>query len=396
MTMFNAATYLLSRHVEQGRGDHPAVRGTTTVTYAELDELAADVGAAYRALGLHRDDRVMIVAHRRRPDPRGASWVPSGRASWRCRSRPCNQRRARRGARRLRCPRGGVQPRAGRGRPGSPSGRARGRVRRPVRRRRPLVRTAVRRRWMSWRRLPRAPADAADAPDGAVATDEDSLGPVALHQRHHRAAQGGHAPTRQHPARRRDVRRAGAGHPPDDVTFSDRQAVLRLRDRQLDVLPALGRSDGTARPAAADAADGPGAAGTRTGRRSSSPSRPSTARSLASDLPDDAFAIRAAGRVGRGAIARARCCGGSRSGSGSTSSTASAPPRRCTSSCPTGRTTSARARPARRSRGTTWWCATTRARGCARASRARCTCAGSRSLWATGVVPTATRQVFQG
>src|SRR4029077_19676356 len=61
MTVFNAATYLLGRHLDQGRADHPAVRGTTTATYAELDELVGDVAAAYGILGLHRDDRVMIV-----------------------------------------------------------------------------------------------------------------------------------------------------------------------------------------------------------------------------------------------------------------------------------------------------------------------------------------------
>jgi benzoate-CoA ligase family protein len=59
--VFNAATYLLSRHLDQGRAHHPAVRGTTTATYAELDELVGDVAAAYRTLGLRRDDRVMIV-----------------------------------------------------------------------------------------------------------------------------------------------------------------------------------------------------------------------------------------------------------------------------------------------------------------------------------------------
>jgi benzoate-CoA ligase family protein len=59
--VFNAATYLLSRHLDEGRASHPAVRGTTTATYAELDELVGDVAAAYRTLGLRRDDRVMIV-----------------------------------------------------------------------------------------------------------------------------------------------------------------------------------------------------------------------------------------------------------------------------------------------------------------------------------------------
>jgi benzoate-CoA ligase family protein len=62
MTAFNAATYLLSRHVEQGRGDHPAVCGTSAATYAELEATVTEVAAAYRTLGLHRDDRVMVVA----------------------------------------------------------------------------------------------------------------------------------------------------------------------------------------------------------------------------------------------------------------------------------------------------------------------------------------------
>ena len=48
----------------------------------------------------------------------------------------------------------------------------------------------------------------------------------------------------------------------------------------------------------------------------------------------------AAVRVGRRAAARRRCCSGSPTGSASRSSTASARPRRCTSSCPTGPATS--------------------------------------------------------
>ena len=59
------------------------------------------------------------------------------------------------------------------------------------------------------------------------------LGAVALHLRHHRAAQGGDAPARQHPARLRDLRRAGARHPPRRPVLLGREAVLRLRHRQL-------------------------------------------------------------------------------------------------------------------------------------------------------------------
>lgn len=58
---FNAAQFLVGRQVDAGRGEHVAVVGTTALTYAGLAELTADVGAAYRAAGLHRDERVVIV-----------------------------------------------------------------------------------------------------------------------------------------------------------------------------------------------------------------------------------------------------------------------------------------------------------------------------------------------
>ena len=58
---FNAATYLVDRHCQAGDRDRVAVRGSTTLTYGELADLSADVAAAYRRLGLRRDDRVMLV-----------------------------------------------------------------------------------------------------------------------------------------------------------------------------------------------------------------------------------------------------------------------------------------------------------------------------------------------
>ncbi|WP_155342531.1 benzoate-CoA ligase family protein [Acrocarpospora pleiomorpha] len=58
---FNAAQFLVGRHVEEGRGERVAVRGTQTLTYAELDDLNARVSAGLRGLGLRRDDRVMLV-----------------------------------------------------------------------------------------------------------------------------------------------------------------------------------------------------------------------------------------------------------------------------------------------------------------------------------------------
>ncbi len=59
---FNAAHYLVDRHVEAGDGDRVAVRGSRDIlTYAELAAASADVAGALRALGLRRDDRVVLV-----------------------------------------------------------------------------------------------------------------------------------------------------------------------------------------------------------------------------------------------------------------------------------------------------------------------------------------------
>jgi benzoate-CoA ligase family protein len=59
---FNAAEFLVHRHLEEGRGDHVAVRSLTgDLTYAGLSDLVRRVGAAYRSVGLRRDDRVLIV-----------------------------------------------------------------------------------------------------------------------------------------------------------------------------------------------------------------------------------------------------------------------------------------------------------------------------------------------
>jgi benzoate-CoA ligase family protein len=55
--VFNAATYLVDRH----DGDRAAVRGSRSLTYRELRDLSERVCAAFRALGLRRDDRVMFL-----------------------------------------------------------------------------------------------------------------------------------------------------------------------------------------------------------------------------------------------------------------------------------------------------------------------------------------------
>ena len=59
---FNAAEFLVHRHLDEGRGDHVAVRTLGgDLTYAALSDLVRRVGAAYRSLGLRRDNRVLIV-----------------------------------------------------------------------------------------------------------------------------------------------------------------------------------------------------------------------------------------------------------------------------------------------------------------------------------------------
>lgn len=60
---FNAAAWLVDRHVEEGQGDRVAVRAGTSLTYRELSELTGKVAAGLRSLGLRRDDRVLFVTN---------------------------------------------------------------------------------------------------------------------------------------------------------------------------------------------------------------------------------------------------------------------------------------------------------------------------------------------
>ncbi len=58
---FNAADYLVTRHVAGGDGDRTAVLASETLTYGELDRRVGVVAAGLRSLGMRRDDRVMLV-----------------------------------------------------------------------------------------------------------------------------------------------------------------------------------------------------------------------------------------------------------------------------------------------------------------------------------------------
>lgn len=59
--MFNAAEYLVSRQVAEGRGERTAVVASETLTYADLDDRVGVVASGLRSLGLRHDDRVMLV-----------------------------------------------------------------------------------------------------------------------------------------------------------------------------------------------------------------------------------------------------------------------------------------------------------------------------------------------
>ncbi|MGH3497418.1 MAG: benzoate-CoA ligase family protein [Nocardioidaceae bacterium] len=58
---FNAADYLVTRHVTGGDGDRTAVLASETLTYAQLDLRIGLVAAGLRSLGMRHDDRVMLV-----------------------------------------------------------------------------------------------------------------------------------------------------------------------------------------------------------------------------------------------------------------------------------------------------------------------------------------------
>lgn len=60
--VFNVAVAFIDRHVEEGRGDHPALRTVAgDVTYRQLADNVARCGNVLKDIGLHRGDRLLMV-----------------------------------------------------------------------------------------------------------------------------------------------------------------------------------------------------------------------------------------------------------------------------------------------------------------------------------------------
>ncbi len=61
--LFNASSYLVDRHVDEGRGDRWAVTGPAgTLSYAELAAQVRSLAAGLRELGIRPEERVVMVA----------------------------------------------------------------------------------------------------------------------------------------------------------------------------------------------------------------------------------------------------------------------------------------------------------------------------------------------
>jgi len=60
--IFNAATYFVDRHLSEGRGGAVAIEcGDERVTYGQVAERANRFGAALRRLGVHQEERVVLI-----------------------------------------------------------------------------------------------------------------------------------------------------------------------------------------------------------------------------------------------------------------------------------------------------------------------------------------------
>src|SRR2546423_10266303 len=58
---FNVAEYLVDRHVREGRGGRTAILcGDESVTYAQLADRSSRLANGLRALGVRREERVLL------------------------------------------------------------------------------------------------------------------------------------------------------------------------------------------------------------------------------------------------------------------------------------------------------------------------------------------------
>src|SRR5437868_9136810 len=61
---FNVADYLVDRHVREGRGARSAILcGDESITYAQVAERSNRVANALEAIGLRREERIMLLLH---------------------------------------------------------------------------------------------------------------------------------------------------------------------------------------------------------------------------------------------------------------------------------------------------------------------------------------------
>ena len=243
---YNAAGWLLDRHVEDGRGDRVAIRcGGDSMTYAELQADTFRAQQALAALGVEQGDRVVLVVN---DEPAFPAWflgalragvVPVPISTMLTAAELAAHRRRRRGPGRRR---------VGRARAAPPADRRRRADRRTRRRHR--------------RRATTSPSPCTGGPSSTTrrsapggADDRRLAGVLAVQLRarpalpkgvmHRHGSLQATADTYAARVLGVDARR------PLPVR---RQAVLRLRPRQQPDVPARRRGDGDPRAAPADAA----------------------------------------------------------------------------------------------------------------------------------------------
>ena len=261
----------------------------------------------------------------------------------------------------------------------------------------PALAVPARRALHAWDELVAAGEAARRRPASRRRPTGRPLGAVALHLGHHRPAQGRDAPARQHPPRLRDVRRTrcSASRP-----TTRRSRSPRCSSPTASATPCSSRSRSAPRTVLEPRRPTPRVVA-RAARGRTRPTlffaRPHLLRRAGRPRPARRrLRLGAAVRLGRRAAAGAAAASASPTGSGSTIldgigstealhiflSNRPATIRPGTRAC--------------RSRGTTWRSATRRAPVARRRAGRAASSGASRSRSATGTVPSASRQVFQG